>query len=164
MDRRGLREGKSIIIGGLVCMIAFFIMGMLLGYLSEYEGTDLPWFVESFFGLFLEKDLFPSMTMLEQYLKYAHIHGEGLGVFAVLYGLLINWCSTPFVLKVSPYLVLFGIFIIPIAFLSGLIYPKLIYMLPFGSVALSISFLFLIYDIIISGRRKKLNLNAMRKE
>ncbi len=145
-------------------MIAFFMMGMLLGYLSEYEGTDLPGFVLAFFSLFMEEDLYPSMTMFEQHLKYAHIHGEGLGIFAVLYGLLINWCSTPFVLKVSPYLVLFGIFIIPTAFLSALIYSDLIYLLPFGSVALTVSFLFLIYDIIVSGRGKKLNLDAMSKE
>ena len=92
------------------------------------------------------------------------MHGEGLGIFAVLYGLLINWCSTSFVLKVSPYLVIFGIFIIPIAFIARLFVPQLIYMLPFGSVALTISFLFLIYDIVTSGRRKKLNQSAMRKE
>lgn len=150
MDRRRLREGKSIIVAGLVCMIIFFVLGMLLGYLSEYEGEDLPWFVKAVFGLFVEEDLYPSMTMLEQYLKYAHIHGEGLGIFAVLYGLLINWCSSPFVLKVSPYLVIFGVFIVPLAFLSSLIVPELIYLLPFGSIAMTVSFLFLIYDLITS--------------
>ncbi len=154
MDRRRLREGKSIIVAGLVSMIVYFMLGMLLGYLSEYEGENLPWFVQIIFGLFVEEDLYPSMTQLEQYLKYAHIHGEGLGIFAVLYGLLINWCSSPFVLKVSPYLIIFGVFIVPIAFSTSLIFSKMIYLLPFGSIAMTISFLALIYDLAISRELK----------
>jgi hypothetical protein len=143
-----VKEGKKNVIAGLACMIIFFLFGMLMGFLSESESKELPSFVQFFLGFFMEEDLFPSLTKFEWHLKYAHVHGEGLGVFCTFYGFALNWCSRQLTIRITSVLVIAGTFMVPLSFTLSMINPTLIYGITVGSIIITGAFIFFIYDLL----------------